>query len=155
MEGEMVGRFTTPRPLALALALAALPFGGVDAADLTVTIAKIRNNHGNILAGLYGSADQWPDGTTVADATAKAASGKVTIIFHNLPPGTYAVSAFHDENANGKFDTNDLGFPLEGFAFSNDVKPFLSAPMFEAAAIDVGATSKSITMRMQYWRRPE
>ena len=117
----MVVRFATPRPLALALAFATLPLASVDAADLTVTITKIRNDHGNILAGLYGGADQWPDGMTVADATVKAVSGKAVIIFHDLPPGTYAVSAFHDENANGKFDTNTLGFPLEGFAFSNNV----------------------------------
>jgi uncharacterized protein (DUF2141 family) len=151
----MVVRFATPRALALALAFATLPLASVDAADLTVTITKIRNGHGNILAGLYGNADQWPDGMTVADATAKAASGKVTIIFRDLSPGTYAVSAFHDENANGKFDTNAFGFPLEGFAFSNNVRPFLSAPMFEAAAIDLGTTNKSIAMRMQYWHASE
>ena len=29
------------------------------------------------------------------------------------------ITAFHDENSNGKLDTNFFGFPLEGFAFSN------------------------------------
>jgi uncharacterized protein (DUF2141 family) len=155
MGEKMIARFAPLRPVVFALAVAVLPCGAVDAADLTVAIANLRNDHGNVLAGLYGSADQWPDGVTVADATVTAASGTVTIVFHNLPPGVYAVSAYHDENANGIFDTNALGFPLEGFAFSNDVRPFLSAPMFEAAAIDLGTEDESITMHMQYWHAPE
>jgi len=36
--------------------------------------------------------------------------------------GKYAVSVFHDENSNGKLDTNFLGIPREGVGASNNAK---------------------------------
>ncbi|MFI9650852.1 DUF2141 domain-containing protein [Guyparkeria halopsychrophila] len=32
-------------------------------------------------------------------------------------PGTYALAVIHDENMNGKLDTQWLGIPTEGAAF--------------------------------------
>jgi len=43
--------------------------------------------------------------------------------FEDIPPGTYALVVIHDENMNGKLDTNWVGIPKEGYGFSNDVKP--------------------------------
>src|SRR5260221_10400043 len=36
-----------------------------------------------------------------------------------------------------RFDQNFLGLPLEGYAFSQNVRPFLSAPRFDAAAVEL------------------
>jgi uncharacterized protein (DUF2141 family) len=41
----------------------------------------------------------------------------------NLPPGRYAAFAFHDGNGNGKVDANFVGVPIEGFGFSNNIRP--------------------------------
>jgi uncharacterized protein (DUF2141 family) len=138
----------------LALILATLCGSVVvaQAADLTVIIEGMHTSDGDVLVGVYGKAEDWPDGKTVAEGKAKAAP-TVRFTFTDLPPGPYAVSAFHDENGNGKFDTNEVGFPLEGFAFSNDVHPFLSAPMFEAAAFDLDAKGTTVTLHMQYWHQ--
>ena len=43
-------------------------------------------------------------------------------MFDNLPPGTYAVGAYHDENNNDHMDTDFLGLPSEGYALSNGVR---------------------------------
>ena len=43
----------------------------------------------------------------------------------NLKPGQYAAFIIHDRNRNGKMDSNFVGFPLEGFGFSNDIRPQL------------------------------
>ncbi len=43
----------------------------------------------------------------------------------NLKPGQYAAYIVHDRNQNGKMDSNLVGFPLEPFAFSNDIRPQL------------------------------
>jgi uncharacterized protein (DUF2141 family) len=123
---------------------------GAAAATLVVVVAGVRNSHGNVEIGVYSDAKEWPDGKTVVEGRL-AAAPEVRFTFPNLAPGDYAVSGFHDENANGKFDTNAVGFPLEGFAFSNDLKPFLSAPMFEAAAVTLGEGETTITIHMQYW----
>jgi uncharacterized protein (DUF2141 family) len=49
------------------------------------------------------------------------------IAFHDLAPGTYALSAFHDENGNQKLDMT-FGIPREGFAFSNNPVIRMRAP---------------------------
>jgi len=43
----------------------------------------------------------------------------------NLKPGQYAAYIIHDRNQNGKMDSNLVGFPLEAFGFSNDIRPRL------------------------------
>src|SRR5277367_2207196 len=41
----------------------------------------------------------------------------------HLKPGKYAAYIIHDRNQNGKMDSNLVGFPLEAFGFSNDIRP--------------------------------
>jgi len=55
--------------------------------------------------------------------------------FEDIVPGTYAFAVIHDENMNGKLDTNSLGVPKEGYGFSNDAKTSLGAPSFSAASL--------------------
>jgi uncharacterized protein (DUF2141 family) len=43
----------------------------------------------------------------------------------HLKPGRYAAFIVHDKNKNGKMDSNFVGYPLEPFAFSNDIRPQL------------------------------
>ena len=49
----------------------------------------------------------------------------VRIIFAGLPPGDYAVAAFHDADGNGELGTNILGIPTEGYGFSNGAPGFI------------------------------
>jgi len=64
-----------------------------------------------------------------------------------VPAGEYAIALYHDENNNGKCDRNFFGIPKEGFAFSNNVKPFLSAPSFKSCKFSVPQRKKiSITL---------
>jgi uncharacterized protein (DUF2141 family) len=53
--------------------------------------------------------------------------------FQDIAPGMYALVAVHDENMNGKLDTNCLGVPTEGYGFSNKAKALLGSPSFSAA----------------------
>jgi uncharacterized protein (DUF2141 family) len=45
--------------------------------------------------------------------------------FEAIPPGTYALAVIHDENSNGKLDTDLLGIPTEGYGFSNDARALI------------------------------
>jgi uncharacterized protein (DUF2141 family) len=47
-----------------------------------------------------------------------------------IPPGTYAIGLYIDENK--KLDANFLGIPKEQYGFSNNAKAF-GIPKFEAA----------------------
>jgi len=66
-----------------------------------------------------------------------------------VSPGRYAVSLFHDENANGKLDKMVM-IPREGFGFSRDAPVHFGPPSFSAAAFDVGAMPVRQAIRMRY-----
>ena len=66
--------------------------------------------------------------------TAKIADRRAVCEFTAVMPGTYAVSVVHDENSNGKLDTNFIGMPREGVGASNDAKGHMGPPKFSAAS---------------------
>ena len=68
---------------------------------------------------------------------------------HDLPPRRYAATAFHDENDNGKLDTDQTG-PTEGYGVSNDAREVIAPPQFAKAAFDVTDQNKTITITIKY-----
>lgn len=56
----------------------------------------------------------WVRGATVAIVDA----GK-PVVFSDLPPGTYAVSAFHDTQSAGELRQGTFGIPIDPWAVSN------------------------------------
>jgi hypothetical protein len=70
--------------------------------------------------------------------------------FEDIPPGTYALALIHDENMNGKLDTNWLGVPTEGYGFSNDVKALLGVPSFSAASFHYDGGTLDLTISLHY-----
>lgn len=121
------------------------------AADLTVRVNGLRSAVGEVRVALYAR----PEGFATSDGMMDervvpiGREGAVAV-FTGLAPGRFALAAFHDENLNHKFDRNLLGIPLEGYAFSNGARGFLSAPAFEAAAVVVGEAGAEITIEMGY-----
>jgi uncharacterized protein (DUF2141 family) len=135
------------RLLLLAL-LAAVP---ARAADLVVTIEGVRNDHGNIRAGIFDSAATWLDGDkALARLVVKAAAPRTVLTFEGLVPGTYAVAFYHDENENQKHDRNFLGAPVEGFGFTRDPTVVLSPPDFAACTIEVPPEGAAVTVHAKY-----
>ena len=63
-----------------------------------------------------------------------------------IPPGTYAIGVYIDENDNEKLDTNFLGIPKEQYGFSNNAKAF-GIPKFEAASFVID-TYKKVQIRL-------
>jgi uncharacterized protein (DUF2141 family) len=124
---------------------------GADAADLRVTVEGLRSDKGHVSFGLYDQPDKFPDRAGVIEGgRAKVAGGRAVFVFQNLKPGRYAVSVFHDENDNGKFDRSLIGLPLEGYGFSNNAKVKLSTPPFSEAAVTVPETGASTTITIVY-----
>ena len=67
----------------------------------------------------------------------------------DVPAGTYAVSCAHDENENGRVDTNFVGIPKEGWATSRNVQPLLRGPTFQESAVQVD-TSTTVELELHY-----
>jgi len=121
--------------LAIFLALAAT---AAHAGDLVIRIDNVKTADGQVKVALFdGAATFLKQPARVADAPATA--GSTTVTFKDLPPGDYALSLYHDANANGKMDRNPAGIPIEPYAFSKDAQGFMGPPAFDAAKIAVPA----------------
>jgi len=83
------------------------------------------------------------------DAT-QASQKTVTITFAGLQPGSYAIATMHDENNNGKLDTNSFGVPKEGWAVSNNVVSHTHPPKFEDAKMQVNSPDQATTLNLHY-----
>jgi uncharacterized protein (DUF2141 family) len=101
-----------------------------------VEISGLRSDKGQVLCALFSSAEAFPKKAdkAVARLTAKIAERQAVCDFTGVAPGTYAVSVVHDENSNGKLDTNFIGMPREGVGASNDAKGHMGPPKFSAAS---------------------
>ena len=143
------------RSLAFALAAVSAAFiaGPASAARITVTIDGVHSDKGNVFIGLYASPAKFLHGSqTGATIKVPASTSPITVTFHHIKPGTYAVGAFHDENANDHLDTNALGFPVEGYALSNGIHPMFSPPDFYDCAFKIGdgGEDKPVELHIKY-----
>ena len=111
-------------------------------ATIVVNVSTFRNMRGLCGCQLYdtqqGFPDKWP---TQANLNQRVpVSGRTTTCtFNNMTPGTYAVAVIHDENSNGKLDTNFIGVPTEGYGISNNHTHALSRPSWDESKFTVNA----------------
>jgi len=125
--------------------------GGAGAAELEVVVTNIRTPTGFVRLGLYNDPERFPKRRgTIGGGDVKVSGATAVYVFRNLKPGAYAVAIYHDANANGRFDKT-IGIPMEGFGFSNNAAPRLSAPSFERAAVTVKAPRTRITIRLLHF----
>ena len=120
--------------------------------QIHVDVVGLRNNKGQVLCFLFSSAIGFPknDDKAVAQYAAKISNRQASCEFSGIAPGTYAVSAFHDENSNGKLDTNFMGIPREGVAASNDARGRLGPPKFNDAAFQVSDDRVNLRITIAY-----
>lgn len=64
--------------------------------------------------------------------------------------GTYAVAVYHDEDGDQTFDRSGLGFPKEGFGFSNNPPTLAGLPGFSAVRLGVPRTGLQTRIRLKY-----
>ena len=137
----------------LALVDAALPQTQSPQENLIhVEIRGMRNNNGQVMCALYASPDGFPKKSekALAHANSAIADKQALCEFSGVPPDTYAVSVFHDENSNGKLDTNFMGIPREGVGASNDAKGHLGPPKFDAAAFHFSGGRMTLRIKINY-----
>ena len=128
-----------------------LPASLAQAGDLVVEVSGLRNTQGSLALCVTTDPAGFPGCNKAStQRVIPATQARKPITFTNLPAGTYAVAVIHDENNNGKLDTNFVGIPKEGIAVSNNAVPKFSAPKFKAAGFVLG---KDVTQRVRvvYW----
>ncbi|HVY31544.1 MAG TPA: DUF2141 domain-containing protein [Polyangiaceae bacterium] len=90
-----------------------------------------RNDAGVVRCGLFKEGGWLKDAFRFSIVNV---SGKTALcIFKDVPSGTYGISAFHDENNDGKLDTNLVGYPVEEYCSSKNARNMFSAPSWKDA----------------------
>jgi uncharacterized protein (DUF2141 family) len=109
--------------------------------NLTVAVSGLKNNMGILKVGLYNS-----EGTFLKSIY-KSISSEIKengtkVTFEGIAKGEYAISAYQDENSNGKMDKNIMGIPSEDFACSNNAKGFMGPPKYQDAKFNINRDLK-------------
>ncbi len=123
-------------------------------ADTKVKLEGIKSDKGSVIVYLYESEDGFPTDLSKGkkiNQSIKASTEPIFFSVENLVEGKeYALAVFHDENDNGKFDTNFLGIPKEGVATSNNAKGRFGPPKFNDAKFKFVPGIKLQPIRMRY-----
>jgi uncharacterized protein (DUF2141 family) len=146
------------RLVAVVLMLAALAIPAMSRAQdaskgIKVEVTGFRNGKGRVGCSLWPGPNGFPrdDSHIMKHVWAPINSANSTCVFAGVPAGDYAVTLFHDEDNSGKFKSNMIGYPLEGYGFSNNVNPQFKAPGFDECKFHYdGSGWKQIPVKMIY-----
>jgi len=120
--------------------------------NLNVEIDGLRNQEGQVCASIFAGSKGFPadrDRVLQRQCT-KITETPVKITFTSLKAGNYAVAVMHDENNDLILNRNDIGFPLEGFGFSQNPEIRDRAPKFDEAAVFVAGPNTDIQIQLKY-----
>lgn len=112
--------------------------------QLTIEIEEIRNDKGRIMLQILDAKEN-----IVTREMASIKVNKCSFRINDLKRGNYAVRYYHDENMNGKMETNSFGKPTEGYGFSNNVKGRFGPPEFTKTLFEI-SSDKKIVLKTVY-----
>lgn len=120
----------------------------VHAATLTVSIDGARPAGGPLVVLVFERAEGFPK---EARATRRHVlpAGQTTLVLDDLKPGTVAVMAYHDENANGELDRFLGMIPKEGWGLSNN-PAVTGKPAFKDAAVALPDAGARTSIKLNY-----
>lgn len=138
-----------------AMALLLVGLGVSSAADqasarVVVTIVGLESDAGHVRVALWDSAEGFPTGDSyVAAMNVDIEGGTARLEFADIALGSYALSVFHDENANGELDSGFMGRPKEPIGASNDARGRFGPPKYEDARFEVDQAMVELTINVQ------
>lgn len=118
--------------------------------QLQITVSNIKVAKGNMMIAVY-NVDQKFLGQEHVTAKVEQVTqtGEMTITIDDLPFGEYAISIYHDENANDILDTNFFKLPTEPYGFSNNARGTFGPPSFEEAKIIFNTDQQNIKISLK------
>lgn len=116
-------------------------------ASVDVTVTGLRSTKGALSVCVMTDKASFPACAKSGTKQRVAITGTIVRVrFTGLATGRYAVTAFHDEDGDGKLKANFIGMPREGVGVSGKAG---GIPSFDEAAISV-APGTAVTLAMRY-----
>lgn len=118
---------------------------------LLIHIEGFKHNNGKAFVALFNNPNAFPmKGENAFKYGVYSINNRQLIVeFDDIDYGEYAISVFHDENGDGKLNTNFIGIPKESVGVSNNVKGTFGPPDFEDAKFILNQSVKKIMIKMQ------
>jgi uncharacterized protein (DUF2141 family) len=116
---------------------------------LSITITDLKSATAPVIFSVYENPDTYLDPKAQLKTYRFVPKSKtLKIKLTDLKFGTYAIAFYQDMNDNGKIDKNGLGIPKEPYAFSNNIRPKLSAPSFKDCKFNYSKNQSVISVKM-------
>ena len=129
--------------------------------DIIVNIEGGKNTEGKLLVFLHKEKETYyTDVNTNSDKFKSYRFQKVvptpprtTIIFSKIPQGKYSITAYHDENSDGKLNRHIFpffGMPSEHYGISNNAYSYFSKASFEDSLILVNKPKIEVSIKLTH-----
>lgn len=105
---------------------------------------------GTVAAALYDDPEAFAASRgPLRAARAAVSGGRAVVAFEALPPGRYALAAFHDVDGDGTLDTWPIGAPREPYGYSNDARGRFGPAAWRDAVFEhrAGAGRRVVTLK--------
>ncbi|NTU57736.1 MAG: DUF2141 domain-containing protein [Chlorobiaceae bacterium] len=124
----------------------------VQTGRITVKVFNLRSANGDLVVALFNSKKGFPGKleAAVRKTVVSAEGAQHEVVFNDVPYGTWAVTVQHDENRNGKLDSNFLGMPKEGVGTSNNPRSRFGPPSFDSASFPVDKGDTELVINLRY-----
>lgn len=143
-------RHLRPALAALLLGLAVSPSSSAEepsGINVIEFVTHVNASRGVVRCGLFRQKGWLKD--PVAPAATRVNGKTAVCVFRNVAEGVYGISAFHDENENGKIDTNFVGMPTEDYCASRNARGTFGPPSFADAKFKYNGGRKRLEARMK------
>lgn len=134
----------------LILAASAMVAAPAAAQGLNVDLDGVRSSGGKLYVSVQTREQFMKDDGAAGTVVSSPGAGTHRFSFA-IPAGDYAVSVWHDDNGNGKFDKSDSHMPLDGWAMTNGAA-LRGEPKFDQVMTRVGAAPATVRLSMIYGR---
>jgi len=118
---------------------------------LSVVVDGVRDSEGYVRVDVC-TQDTFLGRQCETSSAAPAQKGVTEVVLTHLPPGVYAIQAFHDRNGDGRLNRGPLGIPVEEVGFSKSPPLGLHGPSFQRAAFVHGDVAQTVSVHLnRFW----
>tara|TARA_R100001369_G_scaffold73918_1_gene102571 strand:- start:492 stop:911 length:420 start_codon:yes stop_codon:yes gene_type:complete len=114
--------------------------------NIRVNVDNLASEEGKVYFALFNK-DNFLQQAPVKGEVSEIKDGVAAVTFSEIPPGTYAVTAYHDKNGNQRMDFESNGMPTEDYGVSNNQMNLYGPPTWEDAKFIFDGEKMELNLR--------